>query len=175
MTGTVRESEIAEVDAFLAEAKRVRDDLPQWEPSGWKTDLLTLWVVENAHGIARGQVRFTCRRARETYPTINLIFRGQPIWRVEIEDTPLSHRNPPWACGIGLPPVVRGSHEHAWPDNRSYIGTLESDWNIPCRRPIQPQIQRLPQAWAWFATRVNLSLESNQRDFDIPPQREMFS
>lgn len=80
MMGTARGSEVSEVDAFLAEAKRVRDDLPQWEPSGWKTDLLALWVVENEHGIARGQVRFTCRRAKETYPAINLIFRGQPIW-----------------------------------------------------------------------------------------------
>lgn len=174
MSETAREAQIAEVDAFLAEAKRVQGGLPKWGPSGWRTDLVALWIVEDEHRIARAQLRFTCRRAKDSYPSINLIFRSRPIWRVEIEDPPISHRNPPWAREIGLPSVVRGSHEHAWPDNRSHVARLESDWDIPCRRAIQPQIQRLPQAWAWFAHRVNISLESNQRGFDIPPQRELF-
>lgn len=173
MAESVRESEVEEVDAFLAGAKTVRGGLPVWEPSGWKTDLAATWVVDDEHGIARAQLRFTCRREKATYPAISLLFRGQPIWRVEIEDPPVSHPNPHWAWQVGAPAVVRGS-QHSWLDNRSYVASLVGDWDIPCRRVIQPPIQRLPQAWAWFANRVNLSLESDQRDLDIPPQREMF-
>jgi hypothetical protein len=174
MADAARQAEVSDVDAFLAEAKRVRGPMPDWVSSGWKTDLLAVWVVEDANGIAKAQVRCTCRRSRASYPTINLIYRGRPIWRLEIEDLPISHRNPPWAFKVGLAAVVNGSHEHTWQDNRDHVLGLASDWDIPCRRPLQPQIRRLPQGWVMFANSIGLSLDSAQRDFDIPPQKEMF-
>ncbi len=91
-----RQDEVAEVDAFLAEAKTTRGPPPLWDVSDWRRDHLgAIWLVEDEHGIARAQLRFMCRRAKETYPSISLIFRGRPVWRVEIEDTPVEHRNPP--------------------------------------------------------------------------------
>lgn len=55
MAESVREAEVAEVDAFLAGAKSLRGGVPLWEPTGWKSELGALWVVEDEHGIARAQ------------------------------------------------------------------------------------------------------------------------
>jgi hypothetical protein len=174
MANPTREAEVAEVDVFLAETKRLRGPAPEWAQAGWRTTLQAVWVVEDVNGVARAQLRFGCRKAKDTYPTINLIFRNRPIWRIEIEDPPMSHTNPPWAWKLGRPAVVRGSHEHCWEDNRDHVLRIAPDWDIPCRRPLQKQVRRLPQALATFAKLINLEIDSEQRSFDVPPQSEMF-
>jgi hypothetical protein len=172
MVGITRAVEVADVDAFLAEHKRLSGQAPLWSPGGWRSDLQAIWIVEDMHGAAIATLRFTCRKARNTYPSINLIFRNRPIWRVEIEDPPVRHRNPPWAASLGLPAFVEGSHEHAWHDNRAHV-EMSPDWDIPARRPLHGQIKRLPAALASFADAANIELKPDQYLFDVPPQAEM--
>lgn len=174
MGTAVRDAEILEVNAFVAERKRLRGPPPLWFPSGWKTELQSVWIVEDLQGVARAQLRLVCQRSANPYPTINLVFRNHPIWRVEIEDPPKPHFNPLWAAALGLPPIVTGSHEHSWPDNRDHVATIAPDWEIPARRPLKPQVRRMPQALASFASAINLELDSVQHMFDVPSQSEMF-
>jgi hypothetical protein len=47
-------------------------------------------------------------------------------------------------------------------------------WELPCRRPLAPQIRKLPQAIPWLAERINLTLNPDQRGFDVPPQAALF-
>lgn len=173
MANVARDAEIAEIDAFLAETKRLRGGPPPWHPSGWNTEFQAVWNVEDVNGVVRAQLRLICLRAINTYPKINLIIRGRSIWRVEIEDPPRPHRNPHWAAQLGLPAIVVGSHEHTWPDNRDHVAAIAPDWDLPCHRALQPNVRRLPQALASFAQAIHLEIDSGQRSFDVPPQREL--
>jgi len=176
MTSAARDAEIAEIDRFLAETKRLQGPHPEWVPSARPSDLEAYWNLEDSLGIVKAQLRFRCTKVGRMYPTVSLIFRSNPIWRIEIEDPPRptsGHPNPPWAYSVGCPALVIGSHEHSWSDNRNYIKHT-SEWDIPCRRPIEPQIKKLSQAIPWFADRIGLKLDHEQRGFDVPPRSELF-
>lgn len=170
-----RDFDVSEVDALLAERKQLRGAPPSWQLDAGKRTYRATWVVEGEDGTARAELRFVCLRALATYPRVSLIFRDRPIWRVEIEDPPKRHRNPPWAWQLGLPATVIGSHEHRWDDNRAHVAQLVPPaWDIPARRLLMPQIKHLPQGLASFATSINIDVDFSQRSFDVPPQREMF-
>jgi hypothetical protein len=173
MASAGRDAEIAEIDALLTEQKALRGGPPQWEASS-RGGFQANWTVEDRHGAARAQLRFTCRRSANPYPTFALVFRNRLVWLVEIEDPPLLHRNPYWVGRLELPAIVSGSHEHRWSDNRDHLGIIAPEWELSARRPLASQVRRLPQALASFASDVHLAIDSTQRLFDVPPQAEMF-
>jgi hypothetical protein len=172
MANPVRDAEVAEVDGFLKEQKRLQAGVvPIWLPAQRGYD--ATWTVEDQFGTARAQLRFTCRRSRNPSPTFVLLFRNRRVWLVEVEDPPRAHRNPTWVAPLHLPSIVSGPHAHTWPDNRTHVAQIHPDWDLPARRPLVG-IATLPQALAAFASDINMTIDSNQTAFDVPPQQEMF-
>lgn len=170
------DSEVSEVEAFLEQEKRLQrltgDGFPIWSRSGWNDELGTVWNIEDDLGVVLARLQFSCARAAPVDPSVSVIFRQRPIWRVDIVPSYYRHPNPMWAGDLGLSPIVEGSHEHNWPDNRDYIRRA-AEWDLPAARPIQPQIKQLSQSLPWLAERINLRLDHGQRGFEVPSQAEL--
>jgi hypothetical protein len=172
MPAALREAEAAEIEAFLVEDKTL-DGIPIWHASPRPGELSAVWNVKDSLGIGRATLRFRCPRAARAWPSISLIFRNNPIWRIDLVAPDVWKPNPPGAAALGLPPEVRGSHSHTWNDNRAHL--LSQDlWSLPYRRPLLVTIRRLPQAVASLAAEIKLFLEPGQRQFDVPPQTDLF-
>jgi hypothetical protein len=172
MPTAIREAEAAEIDAFLAEDKSL-EAVPIWRGSSWPGELTAVWNIRDSLGIGRATLRFRCPRAARAWPSISLIFRGNPLWRIDLVASGVWKPNPPSAVSLGLPSEVRGSHSHTWHDNRAHL--LSQDlWTLPYRRPLPVAIRRLPQAVASLADETKLLLEPEQRQFDVPPQTDLF-
>jgi hypothetical protein len=172
MPTAISEAEAAEIQAFLAEEKRL-DGIPTWRESSWPGEMDAVWTIQDSLDITRATLRFRCPRAARAWPSISLIFRGNPIWRIDLVSPDTWKPNPPGAASLGLPAQVRGSHSHTWHDNRGHL--LSQDlWSLPYRRPLPIAIRRLPQAIASLAAEVKLLLEPYQRGFDVPPQTDLF-
>lgn len=170
-----RPVEVADIDALLSDPKKLRGRPPEWTPTGWRSNYQATWIVEDSAGAARATLRFTCRKGLVMNPSIAMVFRERLVWLLEFEEPPLPqpHRNPPWAASLKLPAEIYGSHEHTWTDNRDHLLNYSTDWELPCRRSLNRKITKFPQALAAFAASVGIELESEQRLFDIPPQREL--
>jgi hypothetical protein len=165
--------DIAEVDAFLQEPKTLQGTPPDWERGDYPGELSATWNIADSVGIVRAQLRFRCPSLGRHCPSISVVYRGNLITRLDLVPPDEFHPNPPGAAALGLPPKVYGSHWHPWSVNRRY--TEQAGFGrLPYREPIQPQVRRLPQALIWLADRVNLTIAPDQRDFDAPPQGELF-
>ena len=173
MPNAGRAAEIAEIDAFLALPKRLSNDVPQWTPAQRGFD--ATWIVEDHLGVAVALLRLNCRRSSSPSPTFLLLHRQRLVWLTELESPPRPHPNAPWAKEIGLPPIISGPHEHNWPDNKGHLASLVPPaWDLPARRPLNPAAAwSLPAALASFAQAINLTINSSQESFDVPPQHEM--
>lgn len=167
-----RIAEVSQADAFLARAKRLQGQVPAWQPSSRKGEVEMVWNLEDAAGIVSGHLRFRAGREHRACPSISVVFRDNPLWRLDIEEPHVCHDNPPDAYQLNLPATVCGSHEHTWADNRAYVLNQHA-WTIPYRRSILPQIRRLNQALPWLAEKINLSLQPEQRRVDLP-DRDLF-
>jgi hypothetical protein len=169
-----RDRELEAIDAFLAGKKRLQGAPPAWTASLRPKELQAIWLVEDELGIVRGRLCFRCWKNKRTTPSFSLIWRSNPVWRIDIEEPTRREFNPHWAHQIGCPPFVIGSHGHEWPDNREHLRSMPPEWDLPCRRTIPINIRKLDSCLAWFAGRVNLELGPSQRGFDVPPQTELF-
>jgi hypothetical protein len=175
MASAMRNSEVNAVDLFLSEPKRLRGGSPQWQQSEHRPrELHAVWLIEDSLGIERAQLRFRCASNNRQNPSISLIFRSKPIWRVDLVPPSECKYNPPWARALGLPATVCGPHGHEWEDNRGHILKDHTTWDIPCRRPLPTNIRRLAQVLPWFASRISLDLLPEQRGFDVPAQTDLF-
>jgi hypothetical protein len=175
MKNPAREAEVLDVDALLAEPKRLADGIPKWNLTQRKTSYDASWTVLDKDGVARAQLRFNCHKSATPHSTISLIWRSRPIWRIELADPSKPHPNEPWTRKLKLPPVVTGPHEHSWRDNREHV-RVSPIWDIPARRPlIGPEWTDFRQAFAAFASTINLTIDSTQQGFDVPAQQEMFT
>ncbi|MBB6308318.1 hypothetical protein [Xanthobacter tagetidis] len=172
MTG-VQSAEIEEVDAYLAELKRLDGPPPVWRPSTFSGEYDAQWAIYDSLGIQRSHLRFRVGQMRQ-YPSISLIFKGNSIWRFDICPPNECKTNPQDAGRkCGLPFEVCGSHCHSWDDNRAYIQRV--GWgSMPYRRPTSPQMRRLSQALPWFCDAVGITLDHFQRDFDVPQAAHLF-
>lgn len=167
------EADIAAADEYLAERKALHGPIPQWRKSTFDGEQEAIWNIEDSVGILRGQLRFRFPRPFRAFPSISVIFRTNSIWRIDLAPPDLCKSNPFGAMQLGLPATVCGSHGHEWPDNRDFV-LRSPTWHLPHRRPIQPQIKRLPQALYFLADQINLVINSDQRGFDVPPQSDLF-
>lgn len=174
MSAAVRNRDILAIKEFLACEKRLKGGPPQWKPSSRKGDVQAIWDIVEEHGVERAHLRFRCATAHRDCPSLSLIFRDRPVWRVDIVPADECKYNPPWCAQLGLPATVCGPHEHNWDDNDAYLAEGAA-WNLPARRPLPPQIRRVPQIIPWFCSMIKLSFEAEQRGFDVPPQTDLFS
>jgi hypothetical protein len=168
--------DIAEIDAFLAEAKtlqKLSEGIPRWEDGARKGELSATWSIVDSVGLIRAQLRFRCPRHSPQYSSVSVIYKGNPITRLDLVPPEECKPNPPTAQELGLPPRVCGPHWHPWQFNRNYIEKAGFG-SLPHREPLPAQVRRLPQATLWLGDRINLLIAPDQRDFDIPPQGELF-
>jgi hypothetical protein len=172
MAGAIRDTEAAEIDAFLAEEKRL-EGVPLWHDSAFPGEKDAVWNIHDSLDIVRATLRFRCPLRARAWPSMSLVFRGNAIWRIDLVAPGAWKPNPAGAAALGLPPHVWGSHSHTWYDNRDHL-LSQDQWGLPYRRPLPVAIRRLPQAIASLAADVNLLLEPDQRGFDVPPQAELF-
>lgn len=167
--------DIAEIDAFIAEQKSLQDlegASPEWQ-DGYPGELSATWNIVDSVGIVRAQLRFRCPVHKPQFPSISLIYKGSLITRLDLVSQDECKPNPHDAAMFGLPPRVCGPHWHPWAFNRSYVETAGFG-RMPYREPLPPQVRKLPQAMLWLAKNLNLSIAPDQRDFDVPPQGELF-
>ena len=167
---TIDETDLVEIDQYIAEPKFLVDGLPNWTASSRPPDKEASWEIKDQHGIIKAHLRF-----RFTYtdsPSISLIYRNFPIWRIDFAPNTICKPNPPDAYQLNLSPEVCGTHEHSWPDNRQYV-LMNGFGSLPYRRSIRVQIRKLPQALADFSDRLNIELTYDQRLFDIPAETEL--
>ena len=155
------EVNIEEVDTFLTSPKTLKGPPPEWKISS-RGDHEAIWIIRDDLQIEVGQLRFRCSRQDFQWPSVSLIFRGRSVWRGDLVPMDECKPNPPDAYLLGLDPRVCGPHEHAWPDNRKYVAKT-GHGDLPFRRAVQPQIQRVEQLLPWFAERINLTLDEGQR------------
>ncbi|WP_425062010.1 hypothetical protein [Pyruvatibacter mobilis] len=173
MSTEARQMAVNEVDEFLAHEKRLIGSPPEWRKSTRGGELEALWNIADELGVSSAHLRFRFVPTRRIYPSISVIHRNQPVWRIDLAPPTLCKANPPFAAEMGMEPTVCGSHAHRWDDNRSHI--LSQDvWDLPARTSIQPQVRRIRQALAMLAEDINLTLEPYQRAFDEPAQGELF-
>jgi hypothetical protein len=170
----VTEADIAAVDAFLSDQKHLYGAPPEFGPTNRHSRKLrqewdAVWPIADSLGVVTtGQLRFV---ARPVYPgriSISVIFNRQSVGRLDFVSADECEFNPLWAAEFGLLPKVCGPHFHAWEHNRGHVLRV-SEWELPCREQLPPQIRKFSQAFPWLAARINLGLTPDQRQFD-PPQ-----
>ena len=167
------DDDLRAVDTFLAGAKRLEGGLPEWVASERPDDVTANWNIVDDLDIVRGSLRFRLSRLAVDFPSVSLIFRQNCVWRVDLVPPGNLKRNPPWASEFGLPASFRGSHCHAWADNRAYIG--RAGWvGLPAHRPVEPALRRVRQMLPWIADHVGIQLTPEQRTFDAPARAQLF-
>lgn len=169
-----RDDDVRAVDTFLAEPKTLVGGLPEWLPSERPHELQAIWIVADAVGVERAQLRFRVFRHDRHAPSLSLLFRNRPVWRLDMVPSSECKPNPHWAWRVKAEARVCGPHCHEWPDNRDFLLTGAPVWILPCRRALPPTVRRLPQAMYWLADRLGLRLDGEQRGFDVPPKTDLF-
>lgn len=171
MITATRIAEVDAVDAFLLTPKSLSGPPPLWRTGTWGGEFIAIWNVLDEFDAPVAQIRCTARETNTSVTAMNLIYRGNPIWRVDIDEPSVCHDNPHNAHYLGLPPVVCGAHEHAWPINRDHLISQDA-WTLPYRR--QVGVRRLSQALPLLADQINLTLTPEQRTFDGPTRADLF-
>jgi hypothetical protein len=167
------DSDIGEIDAYLADAKTLDGGEPLWIKSARRGELQATWGILDSAGVSRGELRFRVSPTERTEPSITVIHRRRLIWRLDVVAANSWKPNPQDAWVYRLPAIVRGTHNHAWPDNREHV-RANGFGEMPYRRPLGAATRRLPQALAALAAEINLVLGPNQRGFDVPAKSDLF-
>lgn len=162
--------DVQQVDEFLAGDKWLEAP-PTWQQSSRAGELEAIWNIGDSLGV-RAHLRFRVSQSEPALPSLSLIFRRNPVMRLDIEAPTTCHSNPPWAAQLGLPGIVCGSHFHSWDDNRDHILNTGL-WVLPARRPVEPGLRRVPQMLPWIADRIGIELSHDDRDFDLPPKEQL--
>jgi hypothetical protein len=172
MASPSRQAEVDAVDEFLAATKGLKGGHPQWVKNT-RGEYEAVWIISEADGRERGQLRFCCSRPTRSHPSVSVIFRGNPIWRFDLVPATEMKPNLPGAKDLRLEAWVYGNHQHTWPDNRKYA--LEnSAWDIPFRRTADKSLYKISQAYQALAAEINLQLLPAQYGFEVPTNNELF-
>jgi hypothetical protein len=157
-----------EVDAFLAEYKTLRGYLPEWQQHrGW--DWSSRWPVLDALEVQQAELVFAINPAL-TKPTVTLILRRKPVYRVDIVPMDECKHNDFGAQRLGLPPIVCGPHVHAWADNREFV--RENGFGeLPYRRPVEVADTAFIRALEVASRDLNIHVTPSQRVQCEPPRQ----
>lgn len=167
------DQEIAEIEAFLADPKKVADGVPVWIAATRKNEYQAIWGIFESSGVSRAELRFRYSSLSKSEPSVSVVFRRRLVARIDIVPPQSWKPNPPGAFALGLPARVEGTHTHSWADNRDFVRS-NGFGQLPFRRPLPVAMKRLPQAIAALAAEINLTLEPDQRDFDVPTRSDLF-
>lgn len=165
------DAQVAEVDAYIEAYKAPDGVQPHWVAvRGRGRDWEATWPLVGTDGIASGYIKLESN-ARQTEIGISVIFRGQPIFRIDIVPDDRSEGNPLSARKYAphLPAAFRGSHVHAWSDQRAWVRE-HGLGELPFRRPLAPVPANLDRAFELLSVEINLTLLSDQRGIEMPRQ-----
>lgn len=165
--------DLEEVDEFFAEQKTLQGAPPFWAAGTRDGEYQATWPIEEVSGVSRAHLRFKCPKMHLSAPSISVIFRNQPVYRLDLTDPAICKPNSLLGIKVGLPAEVCGNHAHTWSDNRKHI-EINGFGELPLRRPAPEKARRLPQALPWLAGEINLVITPDQRRFDVPTQRQLF-
>lgn len=168
----ITDLDVDAVDTFIGNDSKVLDGYqPNWDFHKGYDDFQIAWpILEQDTQIIRSNLRFRVPAADYRHPTINLIFRGSMVSRVDIVPKDVCKPNLPFAAKLGLPPLVCGPHVHSWADNRAGV-LISQTWNIPIRRPIAENLDSLAATFFWFCKHLNVIVPRACGDLVLPPPR----
>ena len=174
MARSSRQTEIAEVDQFLASGKFLEDRLPTWTGDLRPDEWTARWAIRDDIGVVRAgtELRLRSLRVRASQFSISVLYRSQPVYRLDMVDLAETKLNPPDAYRLDLPARVAGPHVHAWIDNRSYV-SVNGFGSLPYRRSIPSQLRRVPHALMQISQETNIHVTPQQASFDLPPQGDL--
>jgi len=166
-------TDVQPVDDFLAREKRLVGPPPLWVAARRSWECSAQWPIINDLGIQVGELRFKAANGSNASDSVSVIFRSNPIWRMDLAPMTTCEPNPPYGRWLELPAQVCGPHEHRWPDNRQHV--IDNGFSeLPFRRALAANLKRFEQMLPYLANEINLILEPDQRSFDGPPQKDMF-
>lgn len=165
------DEEIVAVDEFLRVEKALSRGLPNWTKSTRPKEYEATWPLELADGTILAELRFRVSDYR--YPSVSVLYKSFPIWRLDFAHEEICKSNPHDGHKYGLVPEVCGNHEHPWNDgNKEYV-RRNGFGKLPYRQVLPLQIRTLDQAFFDLSGRLNIILEPEQRQFNLPPQGEL--
>lgn len=173
MTTATRTAEVEAAEAFLASPKTLDGTPPTWVDGTWGGEYTATWIILDSDGAPAAQLKFTAQKGDTSVSSINVIFQGRTVWRLDMDYEHVCHSNPHDAHLLKLAALVCGPHEHAWEINKAYL--LSQDlWRLRYRRALPSAITRLGQGLLWLADEINLTIEPDQRGFDGPTRADLF-
>lgn len=173
MATAARIADVEAAETFLAEAKTLDGAPPTWSGSGYDGEYAATWVVLDSLGVPVGMLKFTAKKHDTSVASINVIYQGREVWRVDLDHEHVCHSNPHDGHLLDLPPMVCGSHEHAWGINRQHL-LSQDQWRLRYRQHLPSSIRRLGQGLLWLADQINLTIGPEQRGFDGPTRADLF-
>lgn len=162
-----------EISEFLSADKFLDGLLPEWG-DGYSGVLQARWGLLNGVGIGISSHICISLKPSLDRPSITLIYRQHPVYRLDIVPMDEEKPNPPWASKHGLPNYVAGPHTHPWDANMEYVN-LNWDKSLPCRKPLPHNINELEHALAQAVSDLNITITSEQRVVNLPKQGRFFS
>ncbi len=157
---------VSEIDGFISGYKTLVGVLPSWN-NQYNRYLQTRWGIQDADGIERGELCFSCR-VDGNRPSISCMYQQNLIYRLDVAPEGECKNNSFMAIQSGLPHEVCGSHVHGWLENRGYIDKNGFS-QLPNRRSIDGLVETFSDGLGWVAEDLNIHITPEQRDFDLPP------
>lgn len=173
MTTATRIAEVEAADAFLDQPKTLDGAPPLWIGSNWGGELTATWIILDEFEAPVGELRFTAQTTDTSVTSLSLIAAGKSLWRMDFDHGSVCHSNPHDGYVQGLPPMVCGAHEHAWPINRQHV-LNQSLWTLPYRCALSTTVRRLGQGLHWLSDQINLTITPDQRGFEGPTRSDLF-
>lgn len=159
------EARCAEVDAFINSHKKLVDFLPPWSER-FANHYQSRWGIEDSLGAESAELCLTIERdfVRQS---ITCLFRGQPVYRLDVAPEEECKQNWHTAHRLGLPSFVCGTHTHGWDENRAYV-VEEGFGRLPVRKKVDGRVLGLADALHWAAKDLKIQVEGGQLDFPMP-------
>lgn len=165
------DEQIVEVDSWLASYKTLDGYQPPWisvagRGRAWEAN----WPILSVDGISSAYAALEADAALVCI-SISIIYRGSPVYRLDIVPSDHQEGNPYSARKYAkyLPSTFCGSHAHAWEDHRLWVSE-HGLGELPFRCPLSPAPAGFDRAFEHLAGQINLTLLPDHRPIELPKQ-----
>lgn len=164
------QDQVSAASSFVSDPGKLLDGhQPHWIYARGYMDWQLTWPILQADGSTRSHVKLRVKPAERERSSVSLIFRRQPLARLDLAPADECKPNHPAALEYGLPPRVCGVHLHSWEFNHPII-TKTGDWQLPVREPISGGIQSLETMLRWMCTRYQITIADHTGGLEMPPK-----
>lgn len=163
------QDQVAAASAFIADPGKILDGhQPHWIYAGGYKDWQLTWPITQADGSTRAHIKLRVKYAERYRMSVNLIFRRQPLARLDSAPDDECKPNHPAAREHGLPAQVCGLHLHPWELNHPVIVSTGA-WELPVREPVDEGIQTLETMLRWLCERYLITVTDHSGALEMPP------